>query len=263
MVQKTFLICTFLLSFSFQSIPSYAKSPMIEITPIRFEVGAEASLGECPCFNWTLQLELVSGEIETHHFLISSDALFSLQEALPAQFSYLSSRLKTAGVFEALWKGGHIGFGFEGVTWGHDLDRSYSHIIQTGIYGLINILRNEFIRLDIRSGYEFEKFRVNLGPYQELHQFKQTLVFNWEQNNWAADILFSVSPFSYKNRFFSKPELLADGSIVYKMNQSRYVQPSIGLGAVYHYDPFREFLGLNPNEYTGRIFIDFSLMKKD
>jgi hypothetical protein len=51
---------------------------------------------------------------------------------------------------------------------------------------LINLIRQDGMRFDIRSGYDFESMRINLGPKLELDRIDQSVAFQWQSNRWRG-----------------------------------------------------------------------------
>jgi hypothetical protein len=214
--------------------------------------------GYCPCFRWSVGVKLVSGQWETRDFLITTDALFQLEQTQSAYLHRIMSRVYTVGAIEALWKGGHIGLGFEGVTIGDNIDQGYSDMIRTGLYALINIIRTDAVRMDIRSGYQFEQLRVNLGPAIDNHNLPQSLIVNWQAGRWSGNVhaglvIDPTSPFDFGSITYT-----AGAGVHARLFTLGELQAGLGLNASFEHDPFREIYGLAADNFAGMLYMDFA-----
>lgn len=257
MLGLSLLIATFI---GLATAEPAGRRPMIEVSPATVTGGFNAGHGFCPCFRWTVGVQLLGGSWETREFLISTDSLFQIEQSQSAYLHRIMSRVYTVGAIEALWKRGHVGIGFEGITVGDDLDRSYADIVRTGLYVLINLIRTDAARLDIRTGYQYEQFRVNLGPaIQTSHNLPQSLILDWNDGgDWTGDVytglivsaqtpldphsLFLGTGANSRLRLFTKDELEA----------------GLGLRVDYEYDPFREIYGLAASNLSAMLYMDLS-----
>lgn len=218
--------------------------------------GPVVSYGYCPCFRWQVTAYAGSGYYETRDILISSDALLKYQEAFGPVQGRMASRYFTGGALEALSKGGRIGIGFSGITIAKDLDRGYVDILKTGLAFIVNLVRNDAVRLDLRSGYEYEQFSVNYNPDPErLSHLPQTVAFSWNAGSWSGNVKSSIDidPTGRRQVGFQ------DNALV----QARFLSLSgfaaqIGLGGGYDYDPFRLLIGMNP--HIARLGLFMTLM---
>lgn len=234
-------------------------APMIELGVGGLQAGARQSWGPCPCFRWTVGVELVSGGIETRDFLISTEALFRMDETRTLDYlNSTTSRLYTVGAIEALWTGG-LGLKFDGVTFGHDHDRSYADVLRSGLHLMFNIVRSEAIRLDLRSGYEFEQFRVNLSPNPtEVHTLPQSLFLEWNAGI-ASGILGATVALNAADLF--EPSLFnlrADAKVDFRVLSRGGVNLHLGLDASAERDAFRELLELAPHNVTAGLYMRMS-----
>jgi hypothetical protein len=238
------------------------RLPMIEIMPAGFTAGATQGWGQCPCFRWTATVRTMGGTIETRHFVISSDALFRLQQEQTIDLSRYTRQLYTMGALEALWKGGHVGITFDGVTVGTEIDRGYSDIVRTGIHALVNIVRTESLRLDIRSGYQFEQMRVNLGEEISRELLPQSLSFGFRTAHWHGRIAASVGLDAARPLELDHALLRGElGFGVHFMDESAF-RWGLSLNTYVERDPFREALGLAGDQVTAILSLDLSWMPK-
>lgn len=239
--------------------PSEKESILsVKANPIQFRFGFQKAVFQCPCLRFSMVIKGAGGEIETQHFLISADALFKYYHSTDIQFDSMPVQFVNMLAAEVLWKQGHIGLGFDGITIGKDLDASYEDIIKTGAYFLVNAFRNDAMRLDFRTGYDFEKMTINRGPVQERNFVGEEINFNWMTKRWSGKITafadFQPSPTesSFYWRFGSAME-----HNVHMVNTGNFFT-SLGLHTSYDYDSFRDALGLIAFEARALIYMDIS-----
>jgi hypothetical protein len=245
-----------------------AAPPMIEVDwNANAQIGATVEYGACPCFRWTTRVQAAGGKIETKDFLISTDALFKFQEQFNPFFIRYSQRIYTVGDVEALWKKAHVGIGFDGVTFGEDKDLGYSDLLKTGLYALVNVLMTQgeqnpdplhkkFVRLDLRTGFDYEQIRVNLGPMIQHNTVSEKAILHWETGRWSGNVqgLVSFDP----QHTGASPELGASASVHLRMANIKQFALGLGLEVSADHDPFRTFLGYDPDQFTGSLFLDLS-----
>lgn len=236
--------------------PVSAEDGMIEIGVGSARVGAEMGWGRCPCLRWTVEAEALNGRYETRDFLISVEALFQMRERRTVDFlKDPVSRLYTFGALEALWKGG-IGIKFDGVTIGDDLDKSYTDVFATGLHVLFNIFHTESARLDLRSGAELERFRVNAAPQSEFVRMPQSLYFEWDKGAWSGDLRATVA-FDASDMFNHRRFRYSGGGRL----QARFLslgqlEMALGMELGADHDPVRELFGLDPTQFTGGLYME-------
>ncbi|MCC7441055.1 MAG: hypothetical protein IT285_05460 [Bdellovibrionales bacterium] len=243
---------------------AWAGGPMIEVSPISGTVGVEASWGACPCLRWSVQVEAAGGQIETRDFLISSDALFQFMQEHTLGTSEITSQMMTFGAIEALWKGGHIGLGFDGVTIGDDVDMAYNDIFRTGLHALINVFRTEAARLDIRSGWEMEVMRINAGPSLEQHDWNSSISLGWNTGVWSGNLsAYMGVPMNGANG--AGPENWEYGGSLenrFRVLRISDIEMALGINVGAGVDPLREMYGLNPVSFTGMVFMELSWISR-
>lgn len=230
---------------------------MIEVVPISAAAGASMSWGACPCFRWSVRVQGLGGRIETRDFLISSDALFQMQESRNMQFARVMSQIFNVGAIEALWKGGHIGLGFEGITFGDDLDQNYTDIIRTGLYALINIVYTEAVRLDIRSGYQFDLMSINMSDAIERHRLTEQILFQWQTGAWSGNVRAGVN-FSPDISGWDQLGITGGANVHVTALTLGDLRVGLGLDVSASHDPFRELYGLAETNVTGMLMMDLS-----
>ncbi|MGK5082874.1 hypothetical protein WDW37_06185 [Bdellovibrionota bacterium FG-1] len=231
---------------------------MIEVKPAAVEAGNELSWGECPCFRWTIQVQAASGKIETQSFLISSEALFQFRETNSANFTRQQSQLFKAGAIEALWKQGHVGLSFDGITWGNDRDRSYADLLRTGLYGLIQVVKTEAVSLKIRSGYVFESERVNYGSQIHRGTFEQAAILNWHSRLWSGQVSAHVGFDDGQFLAPSQPRVGAEVSTRVRFLKLRDLEAGLNFSTSVEHDPFRTIMGLNPDNLILGLSMDLT-----
>lgn len=228
------------------------------------EGGFQVSYGFCPCLRWSVRVDLLNGEIETRDFLISTDALFQYAQTETPRMFNAASRSFRMGAIEALVKGAHVGLAFDGVTVGEDLDRSYNDIIKTGFEVFVSILRTEALRLDIRSGYEFNSLHVNDGPVSTRNLLTESIAFRWRTK--SGRISGSINGTVYADPFAQALSVSGIGykaatSVHAKILDFKHVSLGTSFQASYEHDPFREAFGLNPNIGVAGIYFDIGVQK--
>ncbi|HTL11837.1 MAG TPA: hypothetical protein VL588_05085 [Bdellovibrionota bacterium] len=242
------------------SIDAHAAGPMIEVDPIDATGAFEFDWFSCPCFRWTVQVKGMGGMIETKDFLISSDALVNFITKMTAGNGDQTAQLVTLGAMEALWKGGHIGVGFDGVTVGDNVDMAYNDILKTGLYAIINILRTGSVKLDVHTGYDFEQMSINTAPAQQFNEWVSAAVMDWHTGIWSGRLTAQVvMPFDSNG--LSGPggwSYGADLSTGFRVLKISDIAMTLGLGGGVSYDPFRQDFGLEPLSVSGRVFMELS-----
>lgn len=236
--------------------------PRFEVSPVAAQVGAQMGYGQCPCFRWSLRLQLASGEWETRNFLITTDALLKLQQSHSMFFEQVTSRLYTVGAAEMLWKGGHIGIGFEGVTFGKDADLAYSDILRTGLYAMLNAVRMDGMRLDVRSGFQIEQLEVNLGRDLSRRLLPQSLVVSWNGGRWRGNLVGTMSMDPERGLKPEQWKLEARLGVNARLFTLASIATSVGLDLKAEHDPMRAEMGLGPDQLTGRVYMDLAWVPK-
>lgn len=228
---------------------------IIEIVPVAAASGVQVSIGQCPCFRWTVQVQGLTGKIETKDILISTEGLIKYQQSSNSNFQKLASRMVTLGAMDVLIKGGHVGVGFNGVTLGKDANRGYSDVLRAGFYALVNIIQSDAARLDIRTGYEFEKL-VNMEGQNASRQIAdQAAVFKWNTGPWSGTVNAHVG-FDPNGIKYTRMSTGAD----VRVRAISFSDFEMGISASVSadHDPFRELLGLNPNNAVAMVMMDLS-----
>lgn len=261
--RRYFNLALFFLA-PFLSTGAYADS--MEINPIGAAAGIQGSYFACPCIRWVVRVEGPSGRAETKDFIFTIDEIFKVEATSNIWATRLGSKLFKLGGADVLWKEGHIGFGFQGVTAGDRIDRESTDIIQTGFYAFVNLLRRETersgIRWDQRAGYDYLQQRVNLGREIERHGLYGTNDLKWHSGRWRGDVYVTVEADA---NLASQPELteITTGAAA-QVDLLRKGGFLWGLGAAVAFDhnPVRELQGLDPNDLSGRVWMEFHWIHK-
>jgi hypothetical protein len=237
---------------------------MIEIAPVRAGHGITASIGQCPCFRWTIAVQGLGGKIDTKEVLISTDALIKFAQSSSADLGQLGSRITTIGAIDALIKEGHVGVGFKGISFGQDRDRGFSEILRTGFYALVNLIQNDATRLDIRGGYDFDRYRTVTGQEGDRHIVQAEGVFQVNSGPWRAQLDAHIG--MMPNRIFSGNSIRAGGGASGRVRIASFSEFELGLAAELRgeYDSFREILGFDKSfNGTGMIMMDLAFVHRD
>ena len=231
----------------------------IEIDAVKGTIGPRMSWIQCPCFRWVMQVQVAGGQIETRDFLISSESLFKFHRGrLPSTSEQFASRLFTVAPVEALWKTGHIGIGFSGVTFGENKDLGYSNLIQTGLYALVNAFLTDAVRLDIHSGADYETMRVNYGPQIDRVLLDQAAIFKWKAGSWSGNVQGRVG---FDSAHLTDPAYIdaaASPSVRWQMVRMGALDMGLSLTFSYEHDGLRSFMGLIPDMVSGSLLMDMS-----
>jgi hypothetical protein len=236
------------------------RPQMIEVVPFKAEAGTQMSWGQCPCFRWTVQIQgLGGGVMVAKEFLISSDAVFKMRQEMEADGSSNRLKLYRLGAVEALWTGGHVGMGYQGITWGDDPDHDYFDVVRTGLYGFINMILNDSIRFDVRSAAEFESMRVDYGSSRVARTtLDQSAVLHWKSGGWSGNVSASVGLDASHPSNAQYMRLGADASMRARLLSIGDLELGLNLNGSYDHDPFREILGLTADSGVFGVAMDLS-----
>jgi hypothetical protein len=229
-----------------------------EIEVAKVTAGPQMSWMQCPCFRWVVQVQAAGGRIETRDFLISSDSLFKLHQEESFDFQQFAVRILNVGAIEALWTGGHIGLGFNGVTFGEDRDRGYTQLLQSGLYALVSMIQSGSVRLDLHSGYDFETMRVNNGPQISRNQLNQALAFKWNAGAWSGNVTGRIGLDAAHMLDPAYFDAAASASVRARIFRLSDVEMGLSLNLGYEHDGWRNFMGLDPDLVTGSLLMDLS-----
>ncbi len=242
-----------------------ASSPtpgLLELAqPLAAQAGFQASYGACPCLRWSFQVRALGGRVVTRDFVISSRALFEYLHREQAYFDRNVAQIFRVGALEVLWRRGHLGVGFNGVTLGRDLDRGYSDWIRTGAYILLSAIYDQAIRLGFRTGYDFEQMRVNLGPEIERHEINQSVVFEWNRGVFNGYLSALIGYNSYQWDL-TQPRIQFSGAVEARLLRFWHLESNLGLELSYENDPFRELLGFARENAVGLLYIGLSWVER-
>jgi len=241
-----------------QASAGNGSASWIEFTPAQVRTGGEVGYGQCPCLRWTLQFAGLGGRLETRDFIISSDALLALDYREDPRFQGATTDLVRFGGLEALLKGTRLGLRFQGVTVGNDLDRGYTDILRTGLSFVMNLVQQERVRLDLRSGYDFERMRLNLVEDVERHDLPQSLNLIWNAGRWSGDLRGSVSIPTSEVLSPAAYRLQASASSQVRVLTVQDLRMALGAALVVDRDPQREEWGLAPLQATAQFFMNMS-----
>lgn len=242
-------------------IPSPSRADLSgSVTPVSLAAGGVGSYIQCPCFRWTIGARAAGGVLETRDIVISSDALFKfrMQEDLMWDQKPMVKMFEV-GSLRLLLKGAHLGLAFPGVTFGEDVDKGYSDFLQTGIYALVNLIRTETIGLEARTGYQYQQYRINLGPLLEEHEGYEAIVFNWRRGRWNGSLSGLMG---FENGDYERPHFLATESTRIRAFSIKDLQMGIALEFQAEHEPFRQRVGLEPNSVAATVWMDFSYIKQ-
>ncbi|MGK5085875.1 hypothetical protein WDW37_21510 [Bdellovibrionota bacterium FG-1] len=235
---------------------------MIEINPAAAAAGVQVSIGQCPCFRWTIQAKVGQGRIETKDIWISIDGLLQYSQASSSDFSKLGSRKLTIGAAEALIKGAHVGLRFDGVTFGSEGDRGYSSILRTGVAILANIVQTDAVKLNLRTGYDFEKLTTEANQSATRHLLTETAEIDWTAGSFTGRATARVG--MEPEYGFDPHHFVLGTSAEVRTRIVSFSDFELGASAQasVDYDPFRDLLGLNPINAVGMLLMDLTWARR-
>jgi hypothetical protein len=249
---------------AFGSISNAHADQMIEVVAAKAASGVQVSIGQCPCFRWTIQASVGQAKIETNDILISIDALVKYAQTRHFDTqSAPSSSMVTIGASSLLIKEAHVGAGFTGLVLGSDSDMGYSDIVRAGFYALVNIVQNDSMRLDVRSGYEYEKVKTMQGLQASHQNFDQAAVLSFESGPFSGNVNahIGIDP----DHAFGANSIRYSSGAAARIRVVSFSDFELGLsGAVdAEHDPFRELLGLKADNFKGMVLMDLALVERD
>jgi hypothetical protein len=256
-VRAPFLLCFSLLVASVAVADEPARLTVGGSTQV--SAGAQMSWYQCPCFRWVIQLQAGGAAIETREFLVSSEALFKFrqEEVFDAQLS--ASKIFNIGAAEVLWKGGHLGLGFEGITWGEDLDRGYTDVLKTGFYALASWVRTQSLRLDVRGGYQFQKMDVNQVAEQR-GVLNATPVLRWRTENWSGNVVAKAGMDPLHLPGADTWVGGASAGVRGRLFDLSSMELGLGFQLSYEYDGWRNRMGAEPSLASAILLLDLSFV---
>jgi hypothetical protein len=157
-----------------------------------------------------------------------------------------------------LIKGGHVGLGFKGVSFGQDKDRGFREILRAGLYVMANIVAKDALRFDIRSGYDFDRVATTTSKEASRHFLTQEAVLAWQAQSFSGNVKASIA-FNPES-FFDTKSMRAGASTSVRARIVSFEDLEVGASAQVsgEYDPFLEVLGLKPFNATGTLMMDLS-----
>jgi hypothetical protein len=261
------IVLFFLLCFTPSSVLADGPEESLEyeapvsakISPIEIRFGVQKPIFQCPCVRLAFRVKTLGGEIDTKYILISTEALASYIQGSDLQFESIPIQLVNVGAVEFLWKQGHIGLGFNGVTFGKDLDLGYENIIKTGAYLLLDLFRGKTTSVKLRTTYDHESYSVNRGPQVFRHIFGKSISMQWNTPLWRGRLSAygGLEPrFDTNDDFYWRFGSAIENGI--NMVNSHSVLANVGIHLSYDYDSFRDALGLVAFETRGLVYVEMS-----
>ena len=215
----------------------------------------------CPCARMSVTISTMGGQITTRHFIVSSASLFQFSQRNFLNSRFLTARVFNAGAVEALYQGGTVGLGFEGITWGQNQDQNLSQIFQTGAYAIFNLFQNERLRLTLSSGYHREEASFNLYNRLRQNEWRNSLNLRWHTEHWSAHVRGNLSlpqnDFGNPNRWIAS----ADSSVEARWLTPADLQLGAGINALYNHRPYRRDYETNVDEVVASIFFELSWLR--
>jgi hypothetical protein len=220
--------------------------------------GSQISFGQCPCYRWTIGVKALDGRIETQDILISTDGLAKFQQTGNVDFQKVGARLLTLGNIDMLAKKGHVGIGFKGVTIGKDTDRGFSNLMRAGAYIFANLVKNQTVRADLRTGYDLDQVTTTTSREATRHFITEEAVLTLGDDSQAFEGQLKASVSFNPESFFDSKSMRASTSASARVRIVNIEDLQFGLSAQAQgdYDPFLEVLGLKPFNLTGMLVMD-------
>lgn len=237
----------------------YLRGNQIEIGTVGGS--ASATYLSCPCFRLSIKARALGGQWNVRNFIIGSDALFQFRQSADLALGTTMSRYYQISPLEVLSRRGHVGIAFDGITLGDDLDRSYTDIFRTGVSAIINMVATDAIRLDLRTGYDFERMNINLGTQREAHVLPQTLLMRWRTRHWSGHMSgtvgFPSDSITDPDQFLYAAEL--DQQVRFLTRSDLQFAFDIDLG--FERNPFREAYGLARDNLSAEVGFEISWLR--
>lgn len=230
--------------------------------PAKVSGGVQAARGYCPCLRIVVRARGAGGTIAVKKFLISTDALLKFDQGRGGNpvYNIPAWQYFTVGALEAMLKGGRLHLGFDGVTWGDDLDRGYSDLMRTGASLAVSLVRTAAFELKIKHGYQFEKFSVNQAPETSQHDLPQTLSMRVNLGPVTAQLAggIAVSPNDLTDLALEQVKYSVNADVHSTLFRLKGIGMGLGIEAQHEFDPFRRDIGLEPSSSSVGVFIDIS-----
>lgn len=254
-----FVLFAFIFSASISHAQNATRVPFQFLEVADTGIGARGEYGQCPCFRWTMRARAGSFDIPLGNWVISSENLFRVQIHSTAFFDRTVTQQFQIGALEALWRQGHIGIGFPGVTAGYDLDHNYTDIVRTGFYAIVSLIQSAAFSIGARTGYEFEQQRVNLGEIQRRHLATETIYLRYGTQVVSGQLFASAGiPLIGPAAPFDQTRLRAGASIRGRIFDIHGVNLGAGFEIAGENDPYRLTFGQAAPDVAGMLMIDLS-----
>lgn len=241
--------------------PTSAET-IIDINAASVQQGVQVQIGECPCFRWKLKGVAAGGKIETDEILISSEGLVNFEMTNTADFQKIAAATVTVGAAEVLIKGGHIGVGFNGVTYGQDPDMGYENMLRTGFYILANMVKSDYVQFDAHLGMGWDHFVTAVMTGDESYNRfvgNTGAKFKWEaKGGWSGTVSAHVGlDFSHD---VNPDSVIVGGEATVRARIVSFSHFELGVNASLkgEHDGLRSLLGLNPNNGIGSLLMDLT-----
>ena len=178
-------------------------------------------------------------------------------QTAPIQSRTPTLGLLNFGAVEALWKRGHLGLGFTGITLGSDPDRQYGNIVRTGFYALLNIVQTEVLRLGIRTGVDFQEVSANRGAPVDRVQASEMLVFDWALGRFRGNVTGLIG-LDAQHVGLADPHLRVSAETQFRFLSLNDLNLSVGADITLDHDPLREFMNLASDNLVASVYMEAS-----
>ncbi len=177
--------------------------------------------------------------------IVASFLVFSyLEYRDSASISNTISQMYKIGPAEVLWKAGRVGLRFDGFTFGYDFRQGFSDVYKWNIVETTNLVRTPSVRLDVRTGYQGEQFRVNDNPISRT-AFPQALVLSWQLSRFTGQLKAEVRLYLPWEQ--NEWELELSGYMRFRLFSLGPVETSLRLDAGFTRQPFLQAYQVQPN----------------
>jgi hypothetical protein len=216
--------------------------------------------GACPCTRTTVAATLLSGEIRVGDLVVGTNGFVNFRYAMLPVYDLEQARLHqwVIGAVRALHGPTGLGVHFDGVTVGTRIDMGYSDIISTQVGLLWRAFHEGDFSLHILGDYGYDAYRLNLVNPVERHRVAAGSEMIWDDELLRLRVRAMYAPDSGTGFAPESARVDARLSALIRFRAWDVLRMGVGIEGGVEHDPWRQLFGLNPDQYTGELFIEIS-----
>jgi hypothetical protein len=146
--------------------------------------------------------------------------------------------------------------GFRGITIGSDYDTGYSDLVRTGFYGILNVLLTDSARLDLRTAFDWEKARINLGEPYTRGAIDESALFSWAAGRLSGNLFAHIGMDSSHLTDTQYLRAGASAGTHVTMLKAGGLTWGLGLDGGFEHDAFQELFGMPATAFRGMLSMD-------